>query len=223
MAIIAQDNFTEAVDTDIELHISDNPGANPSWDADAVGSQPIVEADQNELRGATDSDRYARHTADVGDDKMDVSANCKISTNADRRCGLTARVPAGESGVANCYTCYLTYDGKNVDAGLDKIVATVTTNLGSYALDGTAGTFYALKLQIRTDAKKLYIDGVERISSVDDVLTGNNFAGVRIRRSSADIRIDSFVLESVDTPAPPAPPAAVGARQKRRLLSGVGL
>lgn len=198
MAIIAQDTFTvliPTIDENISAHISDTPGANPSWDTDGDGSEMVVEADTNDVRGATDSNRWVRHTADVGDDDMKVSAKAKSTNTSNRRTGVLARVPTGVNGSANSYNFYLEGDGTNVDAYLDKRVASVETNLGSYALNGTQGTYYTLRIETTTGAKDCYIDGTLRITTADDVLTGNNFGGMRLKRNDTNVRLDDFLLE----------------------------
>lgn len=92
-----------------------------------------------------------------------------------------------------------------VDMKLDKVVATTRTELGSYDANiGSGDVPETVKLEIRTAAKKVYQNGVERISSTDDVLTGNNFAGITSQRGT--VRGDNFLSESVD--APPAGGAA---------------
>jgi len=53
------------------------------------------------------------------------------------------------------------------------------TTLGTFATTLTAGTSYTVKLEIRNAAKKLYIDGVERISSTDNTITAAGRVAMR--------------------------------------------
>ena len=74
------------------------------------------------------------------------------------------------------------------------------TTLGSYALsDPGAGVDVALKLEIRDAAKKVYVGGVERISSADNTHTQTGGAGFALRGTGGGPlwRADNFVATDV--------------------------
>jgi hypothetical protein len=67
-----------------------------------------------------------------------------------------------------------------------KVVAGSYTSLGTYAQTLTPTTTYAVKFQIRNASKKLFIDGVERISSADNALATIGHRSARERRVDDD-------------------------------------
>ena len=195
-ATIGQDTFTEASNTNLENH---TPDTGTSWSVDATAEFLVLGA-SDDLQENAARDNFARETTDIGDDDMDVSTDTTInSTSNARRAGVIGRIPTGESGVANGYHAYRRGEASGTSYRLDKIVTSVTTNLGSYS-DAAANTVsQTIKLEIRTAAKKIYVDATERISSTDDVLTGNNFAGIVMEEKVP--RMDNWLSESVTTAA----------------------
>jgi hypothetical protein len=75
--------------------------------------------------------------------------------------------------------------------------------LGSFAQTLTVGSTYRLKLVVRNASKELWVDGVMRVSSVDNQITRVGRAGVRQGPSDATAttgyHLDNF---SVDNPPP---------------------
>lgn len=200
MATKASDTFTEASDTDLKDH---TPDTGTGWDTDG-DTQPEVEGSSDQLQHHNNSTPdCGREETDIGDDDMDVTMDCYLGDDQDnRRCGVTGRVASTEAGEDNAYWGYLQGDDAGgMNAVLDKVVSSSTTNLSSSSVmfDPLTDTV-EVKLEIRTAAKKVYLDSMEELSSSDDSLTGNNFAGVIISRQ--DPRGDNFLSESVG--APPA-------------------
>jgi len=70
------------------------------------------------------------------------------------------------------------------------------TSLGTFIETLTEGVPKTVRLEIRNASKKVFIDGVERISSVDDVITGAGRPGSRTDGNqvtdAGSIRIDNF-------------------------------
>jgi hypothetical protein len=60
------------------------------------------------------------------------------------------------------------------------MVSGAQATLGTYAGDSPSTT-RAVKLQIRNAAKKVFIDGVERISSADNAITATGNPGLYLR------------------------------------------
>jgi len=105
--------------------------------------------------------------------------------------GPAGRIPSGTVDGDNFYAARLYSDGSNCDVELVKNVGGSETQLGTYDANFGTSTDVTLKLEIRTATKKVFVDGIERISSSDDSLTGNNFAGMT---SAKDLwRMDDFV------------------------------
>lgn len=82
----------------------------------------------------------------------------------------------------SAHTCYCGgWDNTINQYNLLKIVSGTVTSLGTYA--GTSAENHTVKLQIRDAAKKLFVDGVEQISSADNAITAAGKAGIRYDNS----------------------------------------
>lgn len=107
---------------------------------------------------------------------------------------------------------------------LQKRVAGTFTLLGSYVSGLTSGT-HPLMLQVRDAAKKVFVDGVERISSTDNAITAAGRVGVRSGASTSDstgIHIDNLVGADITLAgAVTAISLMLGAATVRRDLAGV--
>lgn len=193
MATVAQDTFTEAADTALSAHA---PDIGTGWTTvtpmfvafTVLAATDRLEASEKDAGGA-------RENTSVGSDNMDVSFTL-VTPPAGVKGGLAAgRIPSGVFDAKNGY--YIVADKVNNKWELHKLVADVTTLLGTYVATPAAGD--TMKLQIRTAAKKVLIASVERISSTDDSLTGNFFAGLLTGRVGADDKwvLDDFLSESV--------------------------
>lgn len=106
---------------------------------------------------------------------------------------------------------YVSYDVPDGRWGLYKRVAGTQTSLGSYTQALTDGVTYALKLEIRDAAKKVFIDGVERISSADNVITAAGRAGFygyseASATATTGIHQDNFTATDVSAAATPHGP-----------------
>lgn len=221
MAVVKQDTFVDTANVQLQNHIP-TPSGTGGWDTDTDPRLEIGAANDLRIDSET-SHKFGRETTSIGDDDMDVSLDVQLNNASanQHKCGPSGRIPNTENGSANGYHLWLVSKGTGGDLELVKRVASVETSLGTNSFGGSVATPFTLKLEIRAGAKKGYIDGVEKISSSDDSLIGNTYAGVNGLRNAW--RADNFLSESVDAPTPPAPaPAAVG-RVKRRSLVGVGL
>lgn len=196
-ATIANDTFTDTGSTLLSSHTPTPTGT--SWDTDGASGLRI-DAGGTFLTSNTDTLLFARETTTVGDDDMTVSADARVPTNNGREAGVTGRIPDTVSGSANCYSAVIEEDSSDtVDLKLRKRVASVETELGSYDANVAVNTYHAVKLEITTASKKAYLAGTERISSSDDVLTGNNYCGVTHQNSSS--QVDNYLCESVTAAA----------------------
>jgi len=191
MAIIAQDSFTEGANTALSAHVPSPTGT--SWSSLYLRDQSIDTVDWGGDTAAADP-ICGRENTDVGDDDMDVSATVSPGASfASRNGGPVGRMNATDTdGRANHY--HLAWGGDNILL-LRKRIANSNTQLASYT-DGGARDGRVIKLEIRAAAKKGYIDGVERVSSGDDNLVGNNFAGIHLSEQTANF-LDDYLCESV--------------------------
>lgn len=97
-------------------------------------------------------------------------------------------------------------DGTNVV--LAKRVAGSSTTLGSWAHGLSDGGEIVVKLECLDATKKVYVDGVERISSADNAITGAGRAGVvsfGIGTSSTGLHLDDFSATDAGLVAPDPP------------------
>lgn len=195
-ATIASDFFTEALDTAFSSHTPSPSGT--SWTQFDATNPKVIGATDNAMVGeaGTSNIRTAKETTTIGDDDMDVSATTTINnTSTTHSTGVSGRVASTDTGESNAYWARRIGAASGTTYQLDKTVAGVTTTLGTYADAAANTTSQTIKLSIRTGAKTVSVDGTDRISSADDSLTGNNFAGVVGSRD--DPRLDDFLSESV--------------------------
>lgn len=208
-ATIAQDTFTELLDVDLLDH---TPDTGTGWDTDTQADLDVfgLLTDNVGVASGSTNIRAARETTTIGDDDMDVTLDCVLNSVATNNSGgPTGRIPDTVNGSANRYQAKLVGDATTVDVELEKVVASTTTSLGTYDLNAASTDTVTLKLEIRTAAKKVYVGGVERISSVDDSLTGNNFSGIGVLRSN--FRGDNYLSED----------AAAAATRRVILISSI--
>lgn len=172
MTTFHSDTFTESTDTDLASHTGE-VGASWTSHPDTTG---IITDDG-------DVDRIYKSSGSVGiyyasgvpgTSFYDVVSVFYVTTYAGISTQLFGRLKTGTS-----------HDGYSVRfnqvAGrweLIEAVATVWTIIGTYSQTLSAGVSYVVKLQIRDANKKVFIDGVERISVTDNAVTAKGRPGV---------------------------------------------
>ncbi len=197
MATKAQDTFTEGSDTDLIDHTPDT-GTGYTTDLGGFEEDMLVEAatDQLAAHSLIVVGGGAREDTDIGDDDMDVSFTLASFGVNTRGSIVSGRIPSGTFDGDNAYTVVFDADSGNEFYGLQKRVAGTNTDLGNASVIPLAND--VVKLEIRAGTKKIFIGGVEKFSSTDDSLTGNNFAGyVVVVRNEAIVDLDDFLSESV--------------------------
>jgi hypothetical protein len=196
MAVFAADTFTGADGTAIVGggYTASDGGTWSEHPNELAGTACL--SDANACRTSAAGLSMYIHSATPGGAEYDVELDviCK-----------TAASPADVTGPAGrILTAARTYYfGNHSRAGatweLRKFVGGVNTLLGSSAGALTAGVTYHAKLEIRNAAKKLFVDGVELISSADNVIAGAGQAGFRQSSAGAAMtnsngyHADSFV------------------------------
>ncbi len=90
----------------------------------------------------------------------------------------------------------------------------IGTVLGSYVGDSPATAVQTVKLQVTNASKKVFINGIERISSSDNIITGTGMAGIGFSGVTSDFG-DNFTVSSIGTPTsdttPPSVPTSLSA------------
>jgi hypothetical protein len=87
---------------------------------------------------------------------------------------------------------------------LDKLVGGSRTTLDLFVAGITQGVTYALKLEMRGSAIKVYVDGVQRISVTDSSITAAGKAGAVFREGSATVGLHLDNFSAVDAGGAPA-------------------
>jgi hypothetical protein len=86
---------------------------------------------------------------------------------------------------------------------LVRVVAGVFTTLGSFNVTLTVGNTYNARLEILDATKKLFLDGVQVISSADNIITAAGRAGIRFSGATTDttaIHVDNFFASTRSEP-----------------------
>jgi len=206
MATIAQDTFTDTDETDLESH---TPDTGTAWVDESVWQIGFDGVLSNTLTAAHDDLRAARETTTIGDDDMDVSLDL-----ADAWAALDAAMEIGPAGrfvdttasnnKQNHYRAVAISDGTDIGFELFKRVSNTDTSLGTSTTDPVNGD--TIQLKIITATKKLLVNTTEKISSTDDSLTGNNFAGIMQNKAAEAHPVDNYLSESVAATATPKGP-----------------
>jgi hypothetical protein len=171
-APFATDTFTGAALTDLSAHTADT---GQSWVEHPVyASGALVITDANRLRCSAGVGGYYLNAAPATAE-YDVACDFVVLSSTGMFAGPTARMDT----TANTFY-HVRFNSTNGVWELFKFVAGVSTSLGQGpAFTYTVGQTYNVKLQIRDAAKKVIVDGVEQVSSADNVITAAGFAGIR--------------------------------------------
>lgn len=188
------DSFTDADGTALASHTGET-GATWTKHASYTGTYSIQS--NRAYAGSGTGAYYASGTPASAE--YDVQATVVVVTLTDNNQSICARIATGAN------TLYMARHnraagGTNNAWELYKIVAGTATLLGSYSQALSGGGSYTLLLEIRDAAKKVYIDGVERISSGDNAITAAGLAGVRSSvpaSSTTGMHLDDFSATDV--------------------------
>lgn len=203
MATVAQDTFTESHNKKLSQH---TPDVGTGWTTDLTSEwnmTVIAASDHVDCASAVDAGFGAREDTDVGDDDMDVSLTISADVPSfGVQCGAAGRIPSGAFDGDNAYAIEIS----SSQYELFKRVGGTPTSLGSWGTAPAVGD--TQKLEIRAATKKVFVNGTERISSTDDSLTGNSYAGILTPSGNPvdNVTYDDFLSESVAAAAVSDPP-----------------
>lgn len=163
------DSFTDTDAVDLVSHTGETGATWTKHSNSPSGGGSIT---TNELRGNTYNNSCFYASGAPAGAEYDVVApfHC-ITTGSDYGGGVLGRVDTATD---------TRYNAKHFGGTwyLSKNVGGTETTLGTYAQALVSGTTYVLKLEIRNATKKLFVDGVERVSSTDNSITAAGKAGV---------------------------------------------
>lgn len=178
MAVFVQDTFSgESENVDLTAHTGE---VGASWTV--IFGYPSCRL------SAASGTVYSSGTPGNGAYASGVPASSEYDVEADVSDPASTGIAGRTSTTATTF-----YHARNngTEWQLYKFVSGTATLLGSYA-DSYSGT-KRLKLQIRDAAKKVFVDGVERISSGDNSITDAGRAGIRLILNNTVPRIDNFL------------------------------
>lgn len=171
MATFVNDTFTDTSATALSSHIGETGATWTKHPSHPSGSAVISNANRSRYATTTTTCYYA--SGAPASAEYDVTVDLVTITNSGRQ-GVVGRVDTSAD------TMYLArYDQNNTRWEILKVVTGTATSLGTYTQTLTASQVYALKFEIRDATKKLYVDGVERISTADNEITGAGRVGLR--------------------------------------------
>lgn len=175
----ANDLFTDTSGIDIASH---TPTSGGTWTRNtSVTTDLLVISSANRVRHDVLNTQITQyyHSASPAtaeyDVEMDIIVVGAIPTQ-QAGLGVVGRIDtAADTGYRGLHFI----DGSGGDAWyLQYTLAGSLTTLGSFAQVLTLNQAYHLLLQIRDAAKKLFVDGVERISSADNTITAAGKSGL---------------------------------------------
>lgn len=162
------DTFTDVNGTDLASHTGEIGATWTKITGDSTGNAWITSN-----RAAENGGSHALYEASgtPSSAEYDVTTSWRIVSNLGAP-GFGGRKQSG------AITYYIVF-WNNTTIELYKVIGASYTLIGSYTFTPTVGNDYTLKLQIRDAAKKVFLDGVERISSTDNAITGAGKVALR--------------------------------------------
>lgn len=189
VSYVVQDTFTDTSATVLSSHTGET-GATWTKHASFAGSAAISSANRARNNSANPTLYYASGTPATAE--YNVECNFHVFTTA-YFAGLVGRVA---TGAITFYEVYHT-------AGtwyLRKRIAGAITQLQTYVQALNNGQTYTLRLEIKDATKKVFIDGIERMSDTDNSITAAGKAGVWYAggwSDSAGFHIDDFTVSNI--------------------------
>jgi hypothetical protein len=206
MAVIFTHNFAGTADTNLStIGFVKNALAEKSDNIVLTGTGACRKADNTE--GAS---RY--HAASPASAEYDVEAAIEFKAWAPQNyASIMGR--AATDGLGG-YIVYWDSESQTWMLVLENASTGVQTSLGTWAEGGfSPGGVRTVKLEIRSATKKVYIDGVERISSTNDTLTRTGNAALELGSAAATNttgqHFDSFTVDEPSGTPPGLPQVTI--------------
>jgi len=202
--IIVSDTFTEGSDTVITLHTPDiGTGWTEVFDDSTSGNDALVVAATDEVQaGQQQNNRGQMYTAQPNPTFVDQIVSITIKSGFTESGSKGVGIFARRTDNNNLYLVQILGNGlADESVKLFKKVGGTYTELGAYA--ATLGIGTIIKLEITDATKKVYVDGVQRISSTDNALTSigtwglafGSEAGLDSLHLRPQWHLDDFVAE----------------------------
>lgn len=182
-ATFGQDAFTDTSGTALASHV---PTVGTSWIKHASYSGLEVISSANRVRNANTIAEAVYYIADTpANSTYDVSLDLVTQSSDDGSLGVLARV---NTGAKTFYRATYTFGASLGDTGtiyLDKVVANVSTSLGTYACGELLGT-NTLKLSVTPLGQVVSLNGTNRITTSDTAIGAVGQAGIYSFNLSTD-------------------------------------
>lgn len=189
MATFVSDSCTDTPATALASHTGET-GA--TWTIHpSFGTSNVVISDANRARGNFSGTNVYYASGSPAGGEYDVAADVILKSDDN---SATAGI-AGRVNTAANTMYFVRYNTNGNVWELFKSVAGTATSLGTFSQTLTVDQVYRVLLQIRDATKKVFVDGVERISSADNAITAAGKAGIRCNNSSGNttgVHIDNF-------------------------------
>lgn len=182
-----EDSFTDTAATALESHTGET-GA--SWTKQSGSGMEITAAGRVKPSAGSGTVYYASGVP--GSAEYDVECDIFV-VNASDYLGPAGRIATGAE------TFYLAQVEPSAgQIALYKASSGSYTSLGTFSQTFSASNTYAIKLEIRNATKKVYVNGVERISSANNDITDAGRVGLRsFVDSSVGLHMDNLVGTNV--------------------------
>ena len=187
--IFIADSFSEAADTALASHTPETGGAWAAYGSPYSATASVIAA-EGRVAGSSSSSS-ALYTNAVTPPSADylIEAVVRFTSSTGKRVGIAARYSA--SGTENGYLVY--FDGSYWV--LRRVVAGVSTDLGSYYGSSSLNTDYVLRFEVFATMLTVSIDGIARIFVSDASITAAGRVGALLRSGG---RIDSLTVTTLD-------------------------
>jgi hypothetical protein len=164
MATFVNDTFTDSDGTDLSAHTGE---VGATWAYNGTDNSGTYLITTNRAHASAGSSRTAIYASGApASAEYDVQATITIVAGTNHISGV-----AGRMNISTSHYYIAAYHNTADQWELRKSIAGVTTILGTWAESLGVGDSRTVKLEIRDAAKKLYVDGIERISSADNAIT----------------------------------------------------
>lgn len=187
--IFIADSFSEAADTALAAHTPEKGGAWAAYGSPYSGTASVIAA-EGRVAGVSSSSSalYIQPVVPPSADYL-VEAVVRFTSSTGKRVGIAARYSA--SGTENGYLVF--FDGNYWV--LRRVVAGVSTDLGSYYGSSSLNTDYVLRFEVFATRLTVSIDGVLRFAVTDETFTESGRVGVLLRSGG---RVDSLTATTLD-------------------------
>ena len=183
------DSFSEAADAALSAHVPEIGGAWAAYGSPYSGTASVIAAEGRVAGASSSSSALYTNAAPPPSADYLVEAVVRFTSSTGKRVGIAARYST--SGTENGYLVY--FDGSYWV--LRKVVAGVSTDLGSYYGSSSLNTDYVLRFEVFATTLTVSIDGVARIVASDVSITAAGRVGVLLRSGG---RLDSLTVQMLD-------------------------